>query len=215
MKFADNDVQTIFAIADIDGDNVPNMFDNAPLLYNPDQVFNAFISVDSEDMPDVIQQIFGVYTKFEPSYTFDYAFIEDQYNASYSEVITVGRLSNLFSVAAIFISCLGLFGLSAFITEQRKKETGIRKVLGASEFSLLRLFSARFMKLVLLAFVIATPVAWFYSSSWLADYAYQIELNMIPFLIAGVLALLIALLTVSYSTLRAANSNPVDTLKTV
>ncbi len=183
------------------------------MLYNPDQVFRAYIGVKTNDMSTTIAKIRKTYDKYETEYSFDYSFVEDQYKSSYGEVTTIGRLANIFSAAAIFISCLGLFGLSAFITEQRTKETGIRKVLGASELSLLHLFSVGFVKLLLLAFVIATPIAWFYSKHWLADYAYRIELGMMPFVIAGASALLIALLTVSYNTIRAANANPVDSLK--
>lgn len=183
------------------------------LMYNPDEVFMAYIGIETNDTPDLLNQIQRVYQKYEPAYTFDYAFVEDQFNTSYRDVVTIKTLANLFSFAGIFISCLGLFGLSAFITEQRTKETGIRKVLGASGFSLLKLFSTGFIKLVLIAFVIATPVGWYYSTNWLSGYAYRIDIGVAPFVIAGCLALLIALLTVSYNTIRAANANPVDSLK--
>lgn len=183
------------------------------MLYNPDQTFRAYIDIETSDVPKVIGEINKTYTKFESDYPFSYTFVEEEHKASYGEVITIGRLANIFSLAAIFISCMGLFGLSAFITEQRTKETGIRKVLGASEWSLLRLFSTGFVRLVLIAFVIAAPFAWFYSSYWLADYTYHIELGLMPFMIAGGFALLIALLTVSYNTIRAAGADPVESLK--
>jgi putative ABC transport system permease protein len=183
------------------------------MLYNPDETFRAYIGIESTDIPTLMSKIGAIYAKYEENYSFDYSFVDDEYNQSYTEVITIGKLANIFSLCAIFISCLGLFGLSAFITEQRTKETGIRKVLGASEWSLLRLFSKGFVKLVLFAFIVAVPIAWLYSKYWLSDYAYRIELGVMPFVIAGVAALLIALLTVSYNTIKAASANPVDSLK--
>ncbi len=183
------------------------------MLYNPEQVYMAYIGIDTNNVQPLIAEISSIYQKHEVDKTFDYYFVEDQYNESYGEVSTIGKLANIFSAAAIFISCLGLFGLSAFITEQRTKETGVRKVLGASEWSLMHLFSIGFIKLVLVAFVIATPVAWLFANYWLADYAYKIELGISPFIIAGVLSILIALLTVSYNTLKAALLNPIDSLK--
>ena len=183
------------------------------MLYNSEQIFSAFIAVETKDSPSLISEIQKIYTKYEPEHTFEYSFVEDQTRASYEDVITIGRLGNLFSMVAIFVSCLGLFGLSAFITEQRTKETGIRKVLGASELSLLHLFSIDFIKLVLLAFVVGAPMAWISANYWLHDYAYRIDLGVRPFIIAGASALLISLVTVSYNTLKASLANPVDSLK--
>ena len=115
---------------------------------------------------------------------------------------------------AIFIACLGLFGLVAFAAEQRTKEIGVRKVLGASVTSIVALLSRDFLKLVLMAIVIASPVAWYAMNRWLSDFAYRIELGWWMFAIAGVLALVIALLTVSYQSIKAALMNPVKSLRT-
>jgi ABC-type antimicrobial peptide transport system permease subunit len=183
------------------------------ILYNPEQAFMAYIGVESNNMPALISNIEDVYGKYETEYSFDFSFVEDEYISSYGDVTTIGRLTKLFSIAAIFISCLGLFGLSAFITEQRTKEVGIRKALGASELSLLYLFSSGFVKLVLIAFIIAAPLAWFYARYWLADYAYRIDLDILPFASAGFMAIFIALITVTYNTFRAAKGNLVDSLK--
>jgi putative ABC transport system permease protein len=183
------------------------------ILYNPEQTFMAYIGVESNNMPALLSNIQDVYSKYETEYSFDFSFVEDQYKSSYGDVTTIGRLTKMFSIAAIFISCLGLFGLSAFITEQRTKEVGIRKVLGASELSLLYLFSSGFVKLVLIAFIIAAPLAWFYARYWLADYAYRIDLDVLPFATAGFMAIFIALITVTYNTFKAAKGNPVDSLK--
>jgi hypothetical protein len=208
-----NSGQVIGVVKDFHHQTLMHSIEPVVLLYNPEAVFMAFIGIETNKKPELILEIMEVYEQHEQEYPFQYTFIEDEYNSTYSEVMTIGRLANLFSIAAIFISCLGLFGLSAFITEQRTKETGIRKVLGASSFSLLKLFSGGFLKLVLLAFGLATPIAWWYATYWLADYSYRIDLGILPFVAAGLLAVLIALITVGYNTLRAANANPVDVLK--
>lgn len=183
------------------------------VIYIPEETWSAYISLNTDNTTEALNNIQAVYSKFENDYPFDYYFVDEQYKTTYKDVITVGKLSYMFSIAAILISCLGLFGLSAFITEQRTKETGIRKVLGASDLSLLYLFSREFTKLVLISFAIASPIAWIYSKQWLSDYAYHVEIGLLPFFIAGASTLIIALLTVGYNTMRAANANPVDSLK--
>ena len=183
------------------------------IIYNPEEVWRAFISVKTDNTSNVLSQIQSTYSQYEPNYAFDFFFVKDDYDKAYGDVITVQKLSYLFSIAAILISCLGLFGLSAFMAEQRLKEIGIRKVLGASELKLLQLFSLDFIKLVILSFIIATPIIWMYANQWLSSYAYHIDLTINPLLISGVMAIAISLITVGYNTLKAAKTNPVDVLK--
>ena len=186
------------------------------IICNPEETWNAFISIaDGQSKADILKSIQSVYSKYEEEYVFEYNFVEDLYQQKYSDIDTAGKLSSVFAIAAIIISCLGLFGLSAFVAEQKSKETSIRKVLGASKASLLFLFSKGFTSLVLIAFVIATPLAFFYGKYWLSNYAYHIEISATPFLIAGGSAVTIALLTVGYSTLKAALTKPVDVLKEI
>ena len=123
------------------------------------------------------------------------------------------RLLNTFAVIAIFISCLGLYGLVSFVAVQRTKEVGIRKIFGASVNHIVRLFSQEFIKLVLFAFVIATPISYYLVNRWLQDFAYRIDIQWWMFAAAGILVLLIALLTVSFQSIKAALSNPVDSLR--
>jgi putative ABC transport system permease protein len=125
-----------------------------------------------------------------------------------------GRIALIFSALAIFIACLGLFGLSTFIAEQRTKEIGIRKVLGASVNGIVQLLSKDFIILVAISFVIAAPVAWWAMNKWLEDFAYRITVNWWIFLVAGFCALFIALLTVSFQAVKAALTNPVKNLRT-
>ncbi|WP_349675751.1 ABC transporter permease, partial [Winogradskyella sp. UBA3174] len=140
--------------------------------------------------------------------------VDDTFNAKFKSEQLIGKLSQLFALLAILISCLGLFGLAAYTAEQRSKEIGIRKVLGASVSGLVKLLSKDFLKLVGISILIAIPMAWYGMDSWLQDYAYRIEIDWRIFLVAGVVALLIALVTVSFQAVKAALANPVDSLKT-
>jgi ABC-type antimicrobial peptide transport system permease subunit len=148
-----------------------------------------------------------------PDVPFRYQFLDDQFNQLYQAEQQAGVLFNVFSAIAVLISCLGLFGLATFTAEQRTKEIGVRKVLGASVFSLVALLSRDFLKLVLLALLLAAPVAWYAMSKWLQDFAYRIDIEWWVLAAAGVLAVGIALLTVSFQAIKAALMNPVKSLR--
>ena len=122
-------------------------------------------------------------------------------------------MAGLFTALAIFISCLGLFGLSAYIAESRIKEIGVRKVLGASVLNITKLLSVDFIKLVIISIIIATPVAWFAMNKWLEEYNYRIKIGWGIFVLAGILAILIAVITVSFQAIKAAVANPAESLK--
>jgi putative ABC transport system permease protein len=140
--------------------------------------------------------------------------MDDSFNEMYRSEQRVGKIAMIFSILAILIACLGLFGLATFIAEQRTKEIGIRKVLGASVNGIVQLLSKDFLKLVLISFVIATPVAWWFMHKWLQDFAYRINIGWWIFVAAGVIALFIALMTVSFQAIKAAVANPVKSLRT-
>ncbi|MBN8855801.1 MAG: ABC transporter permease [Sphingobacteriales bacterium 50-39] len=152
--------------------------------------------------------------QYVPSAPFDYKFADEEYDRKFSDEVRMGRLSLVFTVLAIFISCMGLFGMASFMAEQRVKEIGIRKVLGATVFNLWRLLSADFILLVVLSILIAGPVAWYCMHNWLQRYAYHADISWWIFVAAAMGALLITLMTVSYQTLRAALANPVENLRT-
>lgn len=151
--------------------------------------------------------------ELNPAYPFDYSFLDGDLNNLYKGEQKMGNIFNLFAILAIFISCIGLYGLSAFMAEQRTKEIGVRKVLGASVFSIVYLLSGKFTRLIVIAMVIAIPVSGWAINSWLKGFAYRINISWIIFLVACVTALLIALLTVSYESVKAAIANPVDSLR--
>ncbi|WP_310587849.1 ABC transporter permease [Emticicia agri] len=151
--------------------------------------------------------------KAETDTPFVYSFLNERFNSMYQAEQRIGRLFGIFAGLAILISCLGLFGLAAFATHQRTKEIGVRKVLGASVGSIVSLLLTNFLKLILIAILVASPLAGYIMSQWLHDFAYRIDLSWWMFAIAGVLATSIAILTVSYQTIKAALVNPVKSLK--
>jgi putative ABC transport system permease protein len=157
-----------------------------------------------------VEKIFKLYN---PEYPFNYHFVDEDYGKKFADEQTTGTLTAFFAGLTIFISCLGLFGLAAYMAENRRKEIGVRKVLGASVASITTLLSKDFITLVLIAIVVASPVAWWAMSKWLANYNYHIPISWWIFLAAGFLAILIALFTVSFQAIRAAIANPVKSLR--
>ena len=161
----------------------------------------------------VLGKIEATLKKYNPAYPFSYVFVDDQFNNMFSSEFLVSNLSRVFAALAIFISCLGLFGLSAYTAERRTKEIGVRKVLGASISSITTLLSKDFIKLVVLACLIAFPFAWWIMHHWLQSYQYRVEISWWIFLAAGLSAVLIALATISFQSIKAALTNPVECLR--
>jgi hypothetical protein len=158
-----------------------------------------------------IEPVFKIYS---PSAPFDYRFTDEQYAKKFNDEERVGNLATVFAFLAIFISCLGLFGLSSFVAEQRTKEIGVRKVLGATVFNLWAMLSKDFVILVLISCGLAIPIAWFYLSGWLEQYEYRTEINWWIFALSAIGALFITLATVSFQAIKAALANPVKSLRT-
>jgi len=155
-----------------------------------------------------------IFKKYNPEYPFDYVFTDEAYARKFSDEKRSGKLAALFAGLSIFISCLGLFGLATYMAETRIKEIGVRKVLGASVGGIVGLLSKDFVKLVLISFLVAAPIAWYVMSKWLEEYSYRINISWMTFAGAGLLSVLIAVTTVSYQAIRAAISNPVRALRT-
>ena len=167
-----------------------------------------------QNIPDVLTKMEAIFEKVVPSVSFDYRFIDVEYGKKFEEEEQIGKLATIFASLAIFISCLGLFGLASFVAEQRTKEFGIRKVLGASVLDLWRIMSASFITLVIIACLIAIPTAWYFLNQWLQKYEYRTEIS--PWILAATClgALAITLLTVSFQAIKAAVANPVKNLRT-
>jgi hypothetical protein len=161
-----------------------------------------------------IQALEKLSKQLNPAFPFSYGFVDQDINNLYKGEQQMGSLFNVFAMIAIFISCMGLYGLSAFMAEQRTKEIGVRKVLGASVFNVVYLLSTGFTKLILIAIIIAIPIAWFAINKWLSSFAYRVNVGWAIFLITSSGALAIAWITVSYESLKAAIVNPIKSLRT-
>ncbi|TMI82675.1 MAG: FtsX-like permease family protein [Bacteroidetes bacterium] len=173
----------------------------------------AFVKTESGKTKEVLASLEKVYKELNPKVPFTYKFSDEEYQKLYKSEQVVSQLANYFAFLAIFISCLGLLGLVIFTAEQRTKEFGIRKVLGASPVILFNLLSKEFLLLVLIAIIIASPVAWYFSNQWLQDFAYKTSLSWWVFIIAAFTALLIALITISFQAIKATIANPVKSLR--
>lgn len=174
----------------------------------------GIFKVNTSNIQNTIAQVESKWKQLAPGLPFSYRFLNESYDEMYRAEQRVGKIALIFSAIAIFIACLGLFGLAAFIAEQRTKEIGIRKVLGASVSSIASMLSKDFVKLVIISFILAAPLAWWAMHKWLQGFAFRINISWWVFAAAGFIALLIALLTVSYQAIRSGLANPVDSLRT-
>lgn len=170
--------------------------------------------LNSSEAHSLIHQIETKWRSMANGAPFTYRFLDDSFNEMYRSEQRIGKIALVFSVLAIFIACLGLFGLASFMAEQRTKELGVRKVLGAGVYNLITLLSKDFIKLVIIAFAIAVPVSWYFMHRWLQDFAYRINLSWWMFGIAGIVSLAIALISVSSQAVKAALANPIRSLRT-
>ena len=187
---------------------VPTVYFVAPYM-----AWNYVIRIQPGDIPNTIAHIEKVWKARHPDIDFNYTFVDENFATLYQTEERQARLFGLFAAFAILVACLGLLGLASFTAEQKKKEVGIRKILGASSTNILVLLSKEITWLVGIAFIVAIPISWYLMKSWLADFAYQIPLGFSIFLIAGLLALGIAWLTVGIQTMKTALSNPMETLR--
>jgi len=210
------DIYTVIGVAedylygDMYGTSDPVLF-----LHNHSEARYLYMRVNpSANLNAALENIEQTLTKYNPAFPLEYEFVDTGFNAKFQSENLVGKLSRIFALLAVIISCLGLFGLSAYTAEQRKKEIGVRKVLGSSVANILKLLSVDFLKLVFFAVMIAIPAGYFLIDNWLQDFAYRIDINYWIFLIAAAMALIIALLTVSFQAIKAAIANPVKSLRT-
>lgn len=190
--------------------------ESGPLFFHvlpPRIMARIMIRLEPGNQRVTLAKIEDLYDEFSPGLPFEYRFLDDRFNAEYEQEYRVANLSNYFALIAILISCLGLFGLAAFSAERRIKEIGIRKILGSTEFQIVKMLSSDFTKMVLLSIVIALPVSYMFAKNWLENFAFSIELQWWFFVGSGAIALIISWITVGYQTFKAARSNPSDALK--
>ena len=184
-------------------------------FYNPDWANIITVSIKPGiPVRGALSKIQAVFKKYNPSAPFDYTFNDEDYARKFADEQRIGDLATFFTILAVFISCLGLFGLASFVAEQRKKEIGVRKVLGASVFNLWKMLSREFALLVIISCFIAIPLAWYYLHQWIIQYDYRTEISWWVFVISGAGAFVVTILTVSFQAIRAAVANPVKSLRT-
>ncbi|WP_028376741.1 ABC transporter permease [Leeuwenhoekiella sp. MAR_2009_132] len=199
-----------YLYGDMYGKSDPVMFYNYP----PEAQYLYLKTNPKYTASEILSTVETTLKTYNPGYPFEYRFVDDDFNARFKSEQLVGNLSQIFALLAILISCLGLFGLSAYTAEQRRKEIGVRKVLGSSISGIVGLLSKDFIILVAIAIAIAVPLAWFIMHNWLQGFAYRISINLWVFVVAGLAAIGIALLTVSFQAIKAALANPVKSLRT-
>ncbi|RZK63386.1 MAG: FtsX-like permease family protein, partial [Pedobacter sp.] len=188
-----------------------------PMLFLPITKFDAQVVLvrltEAQNISNSLMKIDEIVKGMNPEYPVERTFLDESFEEKFNDEQLLGTLSNWFGGFAIFISCLGLLGLALYMAEQRKKEISIRKVLGASTYSLLALLNVDFMKLVAVSNIIAFPLGYIIINKWLSSFDYRVGISALPFILAAVLSLIIALLTVSIQSVKVANANPVDALR--
>lgn len=180
----------------------------------PPAYWKVAVKLKSANFQQAIGYVKNVWNRFSPDYPIEYKFLDESFGEMYQAEDKLRTLLFIFTGVAIFVGCMGLFGLAAYAAERRTKEIGIRKVLGASVHGLIVLLSKDFLKLVLISLIIAWPIAWYFMNKWLQDFAYRINISLWIFVVGGIIALLIAMLTVAYQGLKAAIANPLKNLRT-
>ncbi|MDB4999595.1 MAG: FtsX-like permease family protein, partial [Mucilaginibacter sp.] len=189
--------------------------DLAPLLITTNNTMynQAGIKLATTNISSTMQSVKKLFEQTFPDFVYEHRFLDDKIESFYKQENQLAQLYKIFAAIAIFLSCLGLYGLASFMAVQRIKEVGIRKVLGATAGNIVYLFSKEFIILIAIAFAIATPVAWYYMHQWLLDYVYRINISWWLFAAGGLVAIIIALATISFQAIKAAVANPVKGLR--
>jgi putative ABC transport system permease protein len=210
----DINAEVIGVVGDFHTTSLHVAIDPVIMIILPQFYYDAGIKVNTKDLPSVIAFIERNWLEVYPEYNFEYQFLDDHLANLYEHDARTFTLFKVFAGISIFIGCLGLYGLISFMASQKLKEVGIRKVMGASVASIMILFSKEFVKLILIAFCIAAPLAYYFMNQWLEGFAYRISIPWSVYVVGVISTLFIALLTVSYRSAEAARSNPADTLRT-
>jgi putative ABC transport system permease protein len=205
--------QVIGVVKDFNYKSLYDKVETTVLQIFPDAAWKVAVKMKTTDLGSTINQVKNIWNQFTPDYPIEYKFLDENFEQMYKSEDKLRSLLSIFTAMAIFVGCLGLFGLAAYTAERRRKEVGIRKVLGASTKGVVLLLSKEFVKLVIISLLIASPFAWFFMNKWLQDFAYRINISWWIFIVAGVFTILIALLTVSFQAIKAATANPVKSLR--
>ncbi len=216
IKYGGRDAHVVGILKDFNFESLHQDIQSTVLYIPSDSTNFNYLSIkmDGSDVSSAIAHLEKVWKAFLPQFPFEYQFVDEEFGALYETEQRQGRMFIGFALLAIFVACLGLFGLTAFVTQQRVKEIGIRKVLGATTAGIVGLLSKDFLKLVFFSLIIASPLAYYLMEGWLQDFAYRTDIHWWIFIVAGLVVIGIAFLTVSFQSVRAALANPVDSLKT-
>jgi ABC-type antimicrobial peptide transport system permease subunit len=213
IKFQGNPVEIIGVTKNFHFESLHEKVKPLFFFLAPDYTGLIMIKIAAGKERETIDQLAGFYGKYNPGFTFDYKFLDADYQAQYAAEKRVSVLSKYFAGLAILISCLGLFGLATFTAERRRKEIGIRKVLGSTEVGIVYLLSGEFTKMVIISVCIGLPLSYLLTRQWLDSFAFSIPLSWIYFTGAGILALLTTWLTVGIQAVKAARVNPIQSLR--
>jgi ABC-type antimicrobial peptide transport system permease subunit len=213
VKLWGNDVEIIGVTKDFHFESLHEKVKPLFFRLNPNHTNSIMVRIHAGSEKETISALQKKYESYNPGFIFEYKFLDQNYEAQYEAEKKVSSLSQYFAGLAILISCLGLFGLASFTAERRRKEIGIRKVLGSTQLSIVYLLSGEFTRMVLISMIIALPLSYLLLSYWLTNFAFQIDLKAWYFIGAGLLALVIAWLTVGTQAIRAAKANPVHSLR--
>jgi ABC-type antimicrobial peptide transport system permease subunit len=214
IRSGDHSFQVVGVVKDYVYGDMYGKPDPVIFFSHPEQGSFMYIRYNSGVQPEeALSKIATVFKKDNPAYPFEYSFVDEDFDNLFKSETLIGNLSRIFAGLGIFISCLGLFGLSAFTAEQRTREIGIRKVLGANTQGIVVMLSKDFLKIVFISIVVGSPLAFYFINKWLQDFAYRIYIHWWVFVLAACVALLIAFLTVSFQAIKAAVANPVRSLR--
>ena len=215
LRYGSNKYTVIGVTNDVVMESPFKPVDPMLVYFDPNNANAINIRLKDQVKPQqALKSIEPIFRKYDPAYPFDYKFVDEEFGRKFLTEELISKITNIFAGLAIFICCIGLAGLASFTIEKRVREIGIRKVMGATLQQLLMLISKDFLKLVLIAFVIATPLAWWFMNDWLEKYPYRINISIWLFIAVGLLILLLTLIVVSLNTMKAAISNPVKSLRT-
>ncbi|OEK06658.1 ABC transporter permease [Roseivirga misakiensis] len=213
ITFGQQERKVIGVVKDFHFTNMRHKIEPLAMLYNPTNGGNLAVKFNTRNASNTVQSIQAAWNEVFPNSPFEYRFFDEEFGQQYASDERFGKLVFSFTWLAIFIACLGLFGLSAFTAEQKTKEIGVRKVLGASITGIILLLSKQFSQLIAIAILLAVPIAYFLMKSWLGDFEYRVDINWAWFVISAVVAMAIALLTVTFQSVKAATTNPSNSLR--
>jgi len=213
LTFTEGDFTVIGVVKDFN--SLPLTYEKEPLLitHKPAYFRYILIKINSSNIPETLHQIGDIWAQVSPNFPYEIAFLDETFQHTYEAEIKAGILFRVFAGLGILIACLGLFGLASFLAEQKKLEIGIRRTMGSSSLSIIWLLSKKFIRWIIVANIIAWPAAWYFMSKWLEGFAYKTNMNPFIFITAGIVSVLIAMLTISLKTWKTANTNPADIIK--